>query len=204
VALPVYQQAAKELMEVHTLGLIEYRQGLCLLSPEHAKEALTHLERARELLPKNSDIHRHLGYVYDLLGRPQDSQASYEKSLALDGENPVTLNNLAFQIAEHGGDLDLALTYAQRARSRMPDKPEIADTIAWIYLKKNLVAESLGIFSDLVEKNQNNPEFRYHYAFALLKSGDRGRARLELQAALAAGAPLDLKNRILELLDSGD
>ncbi len=204
VALPVYKALTGEALEAHTRGLVENRLGLCLLTPAGAPEALVHLKKAQELLPKNSEIHRNLGYVYDLLGRSNDSRASYETSLGLDGENPVTLNNLAFQIAEHGGDLDQALTYAQRAQARAPQQPEIADTIGWIYLKKNLVNEALTLFSALVEKQPAYPEFRYHYAFALMKAGDRNRARTELQAALSGGVTVDLKNRILELLDSGD
>ena len=43
-------------------------------------------------------------------------------------------------------DLDQALTMAQRAVQAAPKSPEIADTLGWIYIKKNLSEEAIRIF----------------------------------------------------------
>jgi uncharacterized protein HemY len=63
-------------------------------------------------------------------------------------ENPAALNNLAYLISETpGGDLTQALTLAQKANQKLPQAPEIADTLGWIYLKKNLTDNALEIFA---------------------------------------------------------
>ena len=41
-------------------------------------------------------------------------------------------------VADQGNDLDLALSYAQKAKSKAPADPMIADTLGFVYLKKNL------------------------------------------------------------------
>ncbi len=64
----------------------------------------------------------------------------------------MALNNLAFLMAETGGDLDDALTKAQRAKQLLPSLYEISDTLGWIYLKKNLADKAIDIFKDLVAK----------------------------------------------------
>ena len=94
------------------------------------------------------------------------------------------MNNLAFVIAEQGGDLDLALTYAQRAKQKLPQSPEVADTLGWIYIKKRLTPNAIEIYNDLVAKQPANSTYRYHLGMALLQRGDKPQARKELETAL--------------------
>ena len=53
---------------------------------------------------------------------------------------PVAANNLAWMFAETGENLDMALQLAQAATRRVPEQPEIQDTLGWIYYKKGLAA----------------------------------------------------------------
>ena len=45
------------------------------------------------------------------------------------------LNNLAWNYAEHGGNLTTALTHAKTAQEAEPNNPEVADTLGWIYFR---------------------------------------------------------------------
>ena len=45
---------------------------------------------------------------------------------------------------------------------------EFADTIGWIYLKKNLTDNALEIFENIVKSKPMEPIFRYHLALALI------------------------------------
>jgi len=72
-----------------------------------------------------------------------------------------------------------------RAKQRLPDHPEISDTLGWIYLKKNLTDSALDTFRRLVSQSPDNATYHYHYAIALSKKGDRDTARRECQAALS-------------------
>ncbi len=77
---------------------------------------------------------------FTLLGTMQESQgdrdgamASYKKALALQPEQPIAANNLAYLMVDSGQNLDVALSLAQIARRGMPASPNTADTLAWIY-----------------------------------------------------------------------
>jgi len=84
-----------------------------------------------------------LALVLDAAQRWSEAMRVYEAAIKLAPSDAVSLNNDAFLIAEHGGDLDQALTRAQRATQLLPNYPEVADTLGWIYLKKNLSDQRL-------------------------------------------------------------
>ena len=54
--------------------------------------------------------------------------------------------------AELAHVLDVALQMAQTAKSRLPNRHEIDDTLGWIYIKKNLSDSAISIFRDLVAR----------------------------------------------------
>jgi tetratricopeptide (TPR) repeat protein len=164
------------------------------------QRSVTHLEKARQLRPEDPAALHSLGVVYDVLGRKKEATALYEACLKVDGQNPVALNNLAFYISQNGGDLDQALTFAQRARQRWPQQLQISDTIASIYLKKNLVENALDILEDLVQKKPADAGFRFHLGQALLQKGETAKARKELQLALASRPSPEDAAKIRELL----
>ena len=172
----------------------------CYIKQQRYQKALPHIEAAHKLEPDNPAVLHYLGLVYDKLGRGADARKFYEASLKQNANDGIVLNNLAYLIVESGGDPDLALTYAQRARQEMPHELGFADTVGVIYLKKNLVDSALEIFEDLVRKNPGYPVFRLHLGEALLRKGETAKARKELQVALASKPSLEETARIKELL----
>lgn len=148
------------------------------------RAAIEHFRRARQLQPDNADVHVWLALLLHMTGRADEARQHYQDILRLQPDNAIALNNLAYVMAENGGDLELALTYAQRARLKLPGVPEVADTLGWIYIKKQLTANALTIYDELVAKYPTNPIYRYHRGMALLQKGDRAEARKELEAAL--------------------
>jgi tetratricopeptide (TPR) repeat protein len=125
-----------------------------------------------------------LGLILETIGPVDQAKAVYEQILKLDPNNAIALNNLAYRKAEEGLDLDAALTMAQHARQIQPNATAMADTLGWIYIKKNLSADAERIFKDLVEKDPSNSTFHYHYGLALKQKGDKSSARREFEAAL--------------------
>lgn len=147
-------------------------------------EAMQHFRKVKEMQPNNPDAAVWLALLLHQTGREAEAKKEYEQILRLQPDNPVVLNNLAYVIAEQGGDLDVALTYAQRAKQKSPNNFEIADTLAWIYIRKNLTDNALSIYDDLVVKQPDNATFRYHLGMALVQKRLFPRARKELEAAL--------------------
>jgi Tfp pilus assembly protein PilF len=127
---------------------------------------------------------------------------SYRRALRMQPENPSLLNNLAFYLAENGGNLDEALALAQRAVQKLKDDPGVSDTLGWIYLKKSMPDAALQIFSALVKKNPESPIFRYHFGAALAAKGDKAAARAALDAALTKKPDKQDELKIRQLLAS--
>ena len=109
------------------------------------------------------------------------------------------MNNLAFLLAENGGNLDEALGLAQSAAQKVPGQSHFSDTIGYVYLKKGMRDNAVRTFSGLVQKYPTNPTFHYHLAMALLETGDKAAARNELGAALANHPAEDEAAKIREL-----
>ncbi len=125
-----------------------------------------------------------LGLILETIGPADQAKSVYEQILKLDPNNWTALNNLAFRKAEEGQDLDSALTMAQHARQIQPNATAVADTLGWIYIKKNMSGDAERIFKDLVDKDPASSTFHYHYGMALIQKGDKSSARKQFEAAL--------------------
>jgi tetratricopeptide (TPR) repeat protein len=158
------------------------------------------LRQAKELLPGNLMVMGTLALVLDNSGQKKAAELVYRAVIEADRNNGVALNNLSFLLGETGGDLDAALEYAQRARRLLPNLAEVADTVGWIYLKKNMTGDAIAIFRDLVQKQPSNSSYHYHLAVALEQDGDHSAAREELNAALKSNPSQADEQKIKELL----
>jgi tetratricopeptide (TPR) repeat protein len=163
------------------------RLGDAYLQKGNTQQAVSEIETAKNLNPKDAQSNAMLGLALNKAGKDADAERAYRAALALQPENPLVKNNLAYLIAEKGGNLDDALRLAQEASRQQPDNTALADTVAFIYLKKNLPDSAIQILSNATRKNPKEPVFRYHLAMALLQKGDKSGARRECEAALAVG-----------------
>jgi tetratricopeptide (TPR) repeat protein len=141
-----------------------------------------------------------LALVLEAAERWTEARQVYEVVIKLDPNNAVALNNLAYLLSEHGGDLNDALTKAQRAKQLLPGLSEVSDTLGWIYLKKNLTDNAIDIFKDLVTKVPSSAIFRYHLGMAYSQKGDKTRALKELQDALKFNPTKEDRERIQQLI----
>ena len=161
--------------------------------------AIASFKKAEQITPTEPMPVLELALVYDFAGRPEEARQGYEQVLKLKPDNPEALNNLAYSMADQGIDLDKALSYAERARAKLPNDSDVTDTISLIFLRKNQVAESARLLSDLVSKNPNRATYHLHYATALYQKGDKTGARKELDAASRTG-PTDKEKLQIQVL----
>ncbi len=68
--------------------------------------------------------------------KPDEARKLYEHALSLDPQMPVAANNLAWDYAERGQNLDVALNLAQTAKAKLPNTAAVSDTLGWVYYKK--------------------------------------------------------------------
>jgi tetratricopeptide (TPR) repeat protein len=151
--------------------------------------ALASFEQAGNADPKNAQAFLNRAMLLEALDRKTEAHDSYNKVLALQPENALALNNLAYLNADSGKNLDQAMTFAQRAKQKAPDNPDVSDTLGYVYYQKNLNAEAIRIFRQNVLDHPQNSMFHFHLAMALLKQGDREGARQEATKALTNAVP---------------
>ena len=111
-------------------------------------------------------------------------------------------NNLAWNYAEHGGNLDVALTLAQKAKEASPDDPRIADTLGWIYYKKQLYVKAISELKDSAEQLPHDPVVHYQLGMAYFQNGDQAQAKVALQRALKLQGNFDGAEQAKQILAS--
>jgi tetratricopeptide (TPR) repeat protein len=151
--------------------------------------ALASFEQAGSADSKNAEAFLNRAMLFEALGKKTEAHDAYNKVLALQPENALALNNLAYLNADSGTNLDQAMTFAQRAKQKAPNNPDVSDTLGYVYYQKNLNTEAVRIFRQNVQDHPQNSMFHFHLAMALLKQGDKEGAREEATKALANAVP---------------
>jgi len=122
----------------------------------------------------------------------------YREVLALAPDNVLALNNLAWTLGEMKDPG--ALGFAEKAYSLAPRSPAIADTLGWLLVERGDAKRGIELLAQAAAAAPDALEIRMHYAKALLKSGDRTRAKAELEALTGAPGESPLKAEAAELL----
>jgi putative PEP-CTERM system TPR-repeat lipoprotein len=164
--------------------------GRYYASQSRMPEAQREFEALAAKQPRSVGAHTMVAMTMQVQGKTEDARRKYEQVLQLDPRAPVAANNLACIYSESGGNLDIALQLAQTAKGGLPDRPEVNDTLGWIYYKKGLPAMAVRPLEEAVRKDQKNADYRYHLGMVYAKTGDSARARQELNAALALNPAL--------------
>lgn len=170
-------------IDASTKELWYLRLGETLRRSNDQNGAMTAFTKAGELGPKHAASKLEIGMLLEAEGKSEEARKAYEQVLTIEPDNPVALNNLAYAKADSGTDLDGALAIAQKARNKAPQDPNVLDTLGLIYLKKDLLDDSLRVLNDIVVRSPSNPTYRLHLAMALYKKGDHVKAKRELDAA---------------------
>jgi len=104
---------------------------------------------------------------------------AYRELLALQPENPVVLNNLAWTLSQLKDPS--AVEYAEKAYKLAPDSPAVADTLGWILVEQGDAKRGVELLGRAAAAAPNALQIRLHYAQALIKSGNKAGARKELE-----------------------
>ena len=113
------------------------------------------------------------------------AMAYYGKELALDPDNAVALNNLAWEYGVVQSDLGKAGPYLEKLKQDKHSDPRIADTIGWILAVNGKPGEGERYVRNALDLVPDFPAFQYHLAYILAKSGKTEEARKVLEQALS-------------------
>jgi tetratricopeptide (TPR) repeat protein len=150
----------------------------------HLEEAMHEYQTALQTNPKLASAHSLLGMIHERRQEFDQAKVHYQEALKLDPKFAPAANNLAWIYAERGGDVDAALALARSAREQLPQDPSVADTLGWVYYKKNAYLRAIGFLKEAAEKMPDNPLVHYHLGMAYFKNGDAVSARKTLQLSL--------------------
>ena len=133
--------------------------------------------------PSNSTALTVRGALYDSQGKIEEARKSYTQALTIDANIEVAANNLAYIVAEGGGDLQSALGWAQSARKKQPENPDIADTLGWIYYKVGNYVLARDQLQFAVSKQPGNGIFQYHLGMIYKQTNQIGQAQAAFRKA---------------------
>jgi Flp pilus assembly protein TadD len=153
-----------------------------------ADQALELLKTAAQKPGVDAELSIRTGMIYERLQRWNEARDAYERSLQSDSSNAIAKNNLASVLADHGGDLNVALTLAQQAKEKMVDSLAVTNTLGWIYYKRELYGMALKYLEDCAKKDQKNATFQYEVGMTQWKLGHTAEARTMLIKALELDA----------------
>ncbi len=166
------------------LGQVKMRQN-------RADEAIQEVD---ELLAKNPNFapaHLLRAWFFDASKNQTAAIAAYRKCLTLFSETDpgyaVAANNLAWLLAESGGDLTEARSLAERARARDPENAQFADTLGWVYYKMGNYTLAVDQLLQSVNQGNQQPQHYYRLGMAYYRKGDLNHARQSLRRALELG-----------------
>ena len=146
--------------------------------------AIQQFERAVAIQPKFPPLLTLLGNLYLEKKNYARARQYYEQALAVDPNFAIAAGNLAWLATQDGGNLDVALSLAQKARQLMPDLDSLADTLGWVQYKKGNYSNSIPLFEQCIQQSPDSAMYHFHLGMALVATGDSAKAKTQLSAAL--------------------
>ena len=147
-------------------------------------QAITQYEAILSKNPKYLAAYMALGTIYDQQDDGEKAETYYRKALEIKSDFAPAANNLAWNLAERGGNIDEALGFAQVAKEQMPDNGAVMDTLGWIYYLKGSYLNAIAEFQDSLTQNPDNPVINLHLGLAYYKNKQPRKAKEFLDKAL--------------------
>jgi tetratricopeptide (TPR) repeat protein len=164
------------------------------ISAKQEDRAIAEYKKILSIRPDNAAVYTLIGMLEDSRQNYDAAAESYRKALELDQNSAIAANNLSWLYAVMGkGNLDEAVRLAQTVVQRNPNVAGFADTLGWIYYKKNLYGAAVDQLQKAVDLDETaarsvngspSATYRYHLGMALKGKGDKDGSRRALEAAL--------------------
>ena len=125
------------------------------------------------------------GALEEAKGDDEKAMADFKKALELDPNNAVAANDLAYMMVENGDNIDVALTLAQTARRLLPDSADTADTLAWVFYKKENYTAARDLLESSVKTYPDSAPIHLHLGLTYNELNDKTDAIAQLKKAQA-------------------
>lgn len=193
------KEAAKVLGKAYALDksiniLIKLHRAQALAGD--TAEADKRLQAWLQASPKDTTVRQYFATTLAARGAYPEAAKQYETLLANAPNNPFATNDLAWIYAKMNDPR--ALATAEQAVKLHPRGANALDTLGWILVEKGQLPRGLSVLEQAVASSEGaRPDIRYHLAAALARSGDKARARKELEQALRTPFPQQAEAKAL-------
>ncbi len=162
------------------------------------KDAVKPLLTWLEAHPDDDSTRFFLATAYQNAEENDSAIKQYEKILKQQPENVSVLNNLAwlYSLQENPKALDLA----ERAYRLTQTNPAVLDTYGWILVQQKQPVKGQRLIEQAMEQIPDSLEIQYHYAVALIKSGNNIEGHQILKKLLKQDKPFVGRNEAEQLL----
>ena len=148
------------------------------------EQAKADLRNAITANPGVASNYTSLGTLYERQNNWGEAKKLFQKAHELDSEAPMPAAELAFLYLEHGGDVNLALSLAQKARQNAPKSPVTADALGWAYYKSGSANLAITHLRESTLTFPKNPVYQYHLGMAYMSAHRTDMAEQSLRTAL--------------------
>jgi tetratricopeptide (TPR) repeat protein len=177
--------------------------GAAFNALERPREALIYLEDglgyAMGNTPLKEQFYVQLADTYHRLKQHPESDAYFEKALALNPKNATALNNYAYYLSVRKEKLDRALKLTEESNLLSPKNPVFLDTWAWVLYQKGQYGEALKKMEEVIAlSSELDAEVRMHYGDILFALKRNQEAKEQWQKALETGGDKSELNQRLK------
>lgn len=148
--------------------------------------------------PEDVQIRSLLGNAHLKDGDNKEAIRAFEAVYVSQPGNITALNNLAWLYSLENDNR--ALEFAEKAYKAKPEDSGIQDTYGWILVQQGEVEKGLQILEEVMTVLSRVPEVRYHYAVALMKTGDEEKARNIFSGLLESSEMFEGRKQVEELM----
>lgn len=191
----VYRKGATALPEAPLLAI---KQHALLVKSGRQDEADAFAAKWLKAHPRDVGLPMYLGERELAAGKLKAAATRYKAVIAIQPDNVIALNNLAWVGGELGDPQ--AIAYAERAYRLAPQNAQVSDTLGSLLVKKGDVEKGLEYQARAVQLVPAGASLRLNYARSLSKAGKKDLARKELETIQSMPAPPTVKAQAADML----
>jgi tetratricopeptide (TPR) repeat protein len=169
---------------------IPYRNlGIARLGTDDVPGAIDAYQNGLKLAPTEAVLLAELGSLYQRAGKVDDAVKLYDAWLTRDPRSQVAANNLAMLLVSYHTDkASLERAGTLTAGFANANNGDLLDTAGWVQFKRGEFAQALPVLQRAAALMPQSHEVHYHLGMAELRNGQSGRARTDLESALAGAS----------------
>lgn len=161
--------------------------GFVALARGDLKQAIAEFDRAAALDPHSGEYDYRAAQALLASGDRDGAIAKLHDAIEAEPAHLGAANDLAWLLAETGGDLELALELARRA-VRVAPSGATHDTLGWVHLKRGDGDLAEAAFRQVIADQGESGTLLYHLGLAQAAQGETADAIETLRKAVAADA----------------